>query len=159
MGKLEKFPNELHKIRQFVTGEISARGAYRVPLRQGTGAAPPRYQAPARFDGVLRTITRPCEEQGGGCLAKQGPRCRGRGEAAGDYVFTAEPCRTAAVDRTVARPLPHRLNSIYCRRWGLRPRPGSSGKTEQGNEEKMEGFFTWKGPSTDCRSGSPEELL
>ena len=33
------------------------------------------------------------------CLAKRGPRCRGRGEAAGDCVFTSEPFRTAAVDR------------------------------------------------------------
>ena len=32
----------------------------------------------------------------------------GRGEAAGDFVFTAEPCRTVAVDRTVVGPLPHR---------------------------------------------------
>ncbi len=32
-------------------------------------------------------------------------------------------------------------------------------KLEHGSEEKMEGFFTWKGPSTDCGSGSPEELL
>jgi hypothetical protein len=44
---------------------------------------------------------RPGEEQGGGCYAREGPRCRGRGEAAGDCVFTAEPFRKAAVDRAV----------------------------------------------------------
>ena len=59
-----------------------------------------------------------------GCLAREGPRYRGRGEAAGDCVVTAEPCRTAAVDRTVARALAASLNSIYCSRRGLRPRPG-----------------------------------
>ena len=68
--------------------------------------------------------TSPDGEQGGGCLTRQGPRCRSRGEAAGDCVFTAEPCRTAAVDRTVAWALAASLNSIYCSRRGLRPRPG-----------------------------------
>ena len=53
------------------------------------------------------TPKRTSEEQGGGCLIKQGPRCRGRGEAARDCVFTAEPSRTVAVDRTVAGLLPH----------------------------------------------------
>ena len=89
-------------------GSLQARGASRVPLRHETGAAPPRCQAPARFGGVHRTRTRPCEEQGGGCLTRHGPRCRGRGEAARDYVLPAEPCRTTAVDRTVAGPSPHR---------------------------------------------------
>ena len=44
---------------------------------------------------------RPSEEQGGGCLARKGPLSRGRGEAAWDCVFTAEPFRTATVDRSV----------------------------------------------------------
>jgi len=36
------------------------------------------------------------------CPARRGPRSRGRGEAAGDCVFTAEPLRTAVVDRAVS---------------------------------------------------------
>ena len=72
--------------------------------------------------------TSPDGEQGGGCLTRQGPRCRGRGEAAGDCVFAAEPLRTPTVDRTVARAFAASLNSVYCRRRGLRPRPGSVGK-------------------------------
>ncbi len=48
------------------------------------------------------------EEQGGGCLVRRGTRCRGRGEVVGDCVFTAEPLRTAAVDRAVpGLPVPH----------------------------------------------------
>ena len=71
-----------------------------------------------------------------GCLTRKGRRCRGRGEAAGDCVDTAKPFRTAAVDRTVVRGSPHRTR--YCHRRGLRPRPGSSGNSEQGGGEKTE---------------------
>ena len=42
--------------------------------------------------------TRLGEEQGGGCLAREGPRCCGRGEAAEDCVFTAEPLHPATLD-------------------------------------------------------------
>ena len=45
--------------------------------------------------------TRLGEEPRGGYLARKGPRCRGRGEGAGDCVFNAKPFRTAAVDRAV----------------------------------------------------------
>jgi hypothetical protein len=57
LGKLERRRpfREPHEIRRTASGELSARGADRVPLRKGTGAAPPRCQAPAQFDGVLRT--------------------------------------------------------------------------------------------------------
>ncbi len=46
------------------------------------------------------------------CLTRRGPRCCGRGEVAGDCVFTVELFHTATVDHTVAWPLPHRGNSI-----------------------------------------------
>ncbi len=67
------------------------------------------YAAKEAYGSMLPppTLKRPSEEHGGGCLTRQGPRWRGRGEAARDCVFTAEPCRTAVVDRTVAGPLPH----------------------------------------------------
>ena len=88
------------------------------------------YDAKEAYGSLPPPLTpkRPGEEQGGGCLTRQGPRCRGRGEAAGDCVFTAEPCRTAAIDRTVARAFAASTNSLYCRRRGWRPRPGSVGK-------------------------------
>ncbi len=45
-----------------------------------------------------------------GCPARRGPWCRGRGEAAGDSVFTAELFRTAAVDRAVpGSPVPFEI--------------------------------------------------
>ena len=39
------------------------------------------------------------------CPARSSQRCRGRGEAAGDCVFTVEIFRTAAIDRTDVRAL------------------------------------------------------
>jgi hypothetical protein len=73
------------------------------------------------YGGVVRKIaaaaigvcentipTRLGEEQGGGCLARKGPQYRGRGETAGDCVFTAKTFRTAAVDRAVPDlPVPY----------------------------------------------------
>ena len=47
----------------------------------------------------------------------------------------------------------------HCRGRSLRPWPGSSGNTEHISEKKMEGLVTWKGPSTECGSGSPVELM
>ena len=58
-----------------------------------------------------------------GCLVRRGPRRCGRGEAAGDCVFAAEPFRTAAAERT--------CGTGCCRRRCSRHRPGSSGNTEQ----------------------------
>ena len=63
-----------------------------------------------------------------GCLVRGGPLRRGRGEAAGDCVDGEEPFHTAAVERTVARAFAASTNSLYCRRRGWRPRPGSVGK-------------------------------
>jgi hypothetical protein len=62
---------ELHEIRQTVSGELSARGADRVLLRQGTRAAPPRCQAPAQFDGVHRKGMRLGGDQGGAALQEK----------------------------------------------------------------------------------------
>ncbi len=86
--------------------------AARKPVRRGGGGCRSRTlrrsvrETAAAAIGVSENTypKRPGEEQGGGCLTRQGPRCRSRGEAARDCVFTAEPCRTAAVDRTVAGP-------------------------------------------------------
>ena len=50
-------------------------------------------------------------------------------------------------------------HKTHCNRRSLRPRPCSSGNTEHGSEEKMEGLVTWRGPSTECGSGSPVELM
>ena len=63
-----------------------------------------------------------------GCLVRGGPLRRGRGEAAGDCVDGEEPFHTAAVERTGARAFAASTNSLYYRRRGWRPRPGSVGK-------------------------------
>ena len=102
----------------------------------GVAAAPDRVRRGEAYGGlplppsVFQKNTNPkrsSEEQGGGCLARQGLFRRGRGEAARDFVDREEPFHTAAVDRTVARAIAASLNSTHCRRWGLRPRPGPSG--------------------------------
>jgi len=41
-----------------------------------------------------------------GCPAREGPLCRGRGEATWDCVGIVEPSRTATVDRTIILPSP-----------------------------------------------------
>ena len=100
--------------------------------------------------------TRLGEEQGGDCLARKRPRCRGRGETAWDYVFTVEPFRTAAVDRAVpGLPVPY----------GILPSPVFEaparlvGKTRTMRWREDEELTQGKVQGPDHGSGGPGELL
>ncbi len=91
------------------------------------------------------------------CPTRKGPRCRGRGEAAGHFVFTGETFRTAAVNRTLAGfDFPRR--TVVCRRRSLRPRLGSS-EISIKEVARRRGTPTRKNPSTDYGNGSSVELL
>ena len=79
-----------------------------------------------------------------GCLAREGPLRRGRGEAAGDCADAVEPSRQAAEDRTVGREYPHRTRQTAA---AGETRTGSSGYNEQ-EAEILECYSEEKGKNS-----------